>query len=644
MAGTHTIVWLAASGNAAPFVLKLSSPREAFVYRHRAELKLTRILPFGRSLTREEAIRLIEANGQVSIEALLDQKNLKEDWAIRRNKNIEEDAIRKNIVGLQDINGKNINIDNVKKEILDGKNYPILMENLFFGSPSGKGDRYSIDIKIGYSTKSEIQYRYENPEKFRLMILFKIFEHWIKDNIEKNSRNFGFDAGVLDIYDLLDFVNRKDVAGDSHRHIIVQHIALAIADIERIMAAAPLTLIGASINIILAQPKTGDPYFGPVVCLIDPDHPILRLDPEPPATEAGGRVSQSTDLAYRAELAALNDLHEEARIAGVITDRNWVNDTRLTAIVGARSFADWFRTKKERGFMSGIRRLGGTFRQISVRKQRELEQALSASSDARNMIVTVFELSPEDEREFLREEANRRAVAKRQNSDAGGAGKTKPGANGRPPANVESNKAVARPSVAPAKDLATLLREERARDPERTMTKAEAKAIQARLAAADTRDRGDTIPSIQHRSRLRDQRARDAEKPKVETGAPANVEPEKAVVRPPAAPAKDLATLLREERARDPERTMTKAEAKAIQARLAAAEKSPPAVQPDQAPAEDEQSGRPAAKTLTIAQSRAQRAGRKAIEAHAETAPHRPEPNSDAESRDDDPPPGRARR
>ncbi len=424
MAGTHTIVRLVSSAkSSAAFVLKVSSPREAFVYRHRDSLGLDGVLPFGRALTVEQCDRLLGANDKTTVSGLFDHDPaLTRAWSSRRNKKIAGEAIDNRILRIESIDGKEIPYKRIRSEISSGNNTAILMENLFEGTPKSRGDYHSLDIKIGFLTKSEIQYKYENPGKFKLTILFKLIEHWIKDT-SKNSRRFGFDASFRDILDLLDFVDRRDVVGDQDRHLLVQQIASAIAGIEAAVAASPVALVGASINIILAKPRTGERYVGPIVCLIDPDHPILNLHTEPPPPDDGRERPEALRELDEEARKRRDDLHDEAAAACVVTDRNWTTDPRLKTIVKGKIFPDWIRKRKQEGFIPGVRNLANFFRKISERQQQELEKALGAGRRSADFVVTVFEMPPEEEREFRKEQASRRAVAnrpKRSPSDGGG--------------------------------------------------------------------------------------------------------------------------------------------------------------------------------------------------------------------------------
>lgn len=424
MAGTHTIVRLVSSAkNTAAFVLKVSSPREAFVYRHRDNLGLGAVLPFGRALTIEQCDRLLQSKDKPTVSGLFNHDPaLTKAWSVRRNKKIASEAIDARILRIESTSGKSIAYEKLRSEISNGNNTAILMENLLEGTPKSSKDFHALDIKIGFSTKSEIQYKYENPGKLRLTILIKIIEHWMKDSLSKNSRLFGFDSSFRDILDLLDFIDREDVVGVKDRHLLVQQIASAIADIETAVAASPVALVGASINIILAKPHAGERYVGPVVCLIDPDHPILSLDPEPLPPEVLENRSDALKSLDEEANKRRDSLHDEAAAACVITDRNWSTDPRLKALVDGKAFAAWIRKKKEESFIPGVRNLVNFFRKISERQQQDLEKALGAGSRSANFVVTVFELTPEDEREFLKEQANRRAVAnraKRSPSDAG---------------------------------------------------------------------------------------------------------------------------------------------------------------------------------------------------------------------------------
>ncbi|BDD05845.1 inositol polyphosphate kinase family protein [Aureibacter tunicatorum] len=229
------------------YVIKLSSDREEFVYKHKSGLALDAVLPGNHEVM----------DHTVNREGLVDTVTVYEGNApkvIKLKNPIPQPTKTKRLLVL-DVVGHH--------ESGAGRTRGVPFNR---GKKKQRKDKIFMDVKLGHYTKSGAQFKLEGAS-VPLRVL-KFFEHNIKD-LKRKSRSRGFD---IDAGNLSEFEEAKSHGG--RRKLIAEAIDVILAKLKNIiahMSQANVTFVGSSLLLVLnvKNPQDSD------VRLIDPDHPVL---------------------------------------------------------------------------------------------------------------------------------------------------------------------------------------------------------------------------------------------------------------------------------------------------------------------------------------------------------------------------------
>lgn len=223
--------------------IKLTSEREKFSYEQRLKLGIDKILPKHYEVT-----------------------------MVWDKKGKEYPVINGKPAGGKDfkVYGASISVGNEIKNVTmktpipapEKDQYLLCIETV--GYTESKDEKLFLDVKIGYYTKSQEQFRLEGAGMFKRF--FKKMEHGAKDK-KRTTRELGFDIDKDNYSDFLKANNKNPT------HVIK---ALRVAKIKmfnifKVMKTANVTFVGASIFMVLNLTDNKKTE----VKIIDPDHPII---------------------------------------------------------------------------------------------------------------------------------------------------------------------------------------------------------------------------------------------------------------------------------------------------------------------------------------------------------------------------------
>ena len=215
-------------------VVKVTSARERFVYRHRQLLGLSDVLPTCIVLNDSYAI------GKYP-DVIIPPNNLRLPLEQRLNIKVDGSLV-------------------------------IVMDNISLNSRQNFEEKlaYAVDGKIGKRTKSDKQYSYEGNSG--IFSGLKIFEHFFKDS-RKTSRRLGWE--VEDVGDFVSFITSSHKKAPEATYDAVSKLLIDLNAIKTAFEKAEwLALVGSSV-LMVVDVRTPD---NTIAKLIDPDHPIIDDD------------------------------------------------------------------------------------------------------------------------------------------------------------------------------------------------------------------------------------------------------------------------------------------------------------------------------------------------------------------------------
>lgn len=226
------------------WMIKITSPREIFVYKNAQILNISNIMP------KYKLVSKVSKDGKSF--TLIDENNLGIDEVKVK------DSLSKNAVSPNDC----IAIEHILGNWHKNK------------EPNGKNKKiFIIDVKIGKRTKSNTQMNAEEYSKLKRGL--KILEHFVKDTIQNKSRKIGYDMENESSFQAFIMENSKNVQLTAALKKLISKLELIKKDMND---AKNITFVGSSILIAidLDNPDSTDAK------LIDPDHPIIQIEDESP--------------------------------------------------------------------------------------------------------------------------------------------------------------------------------------------------------------------------------------------------------------------------------------------------------------------------------------------------------------------------